>query len=1505
MSMTHRRIALSLTIGALLAVATARSASAQRADSFRTESLAAFVEDFDAYLTAGKRASADELSKGFQRRASSYAPAQLADVMRVANAMLAKGMSPAPYFEDYLAALAVVPYAGEESAATFTAWHGALAALLAGMEGRRFKPYANFLDFSRAFFAEQSLRSASGLTWFARGERFDVRVEGSEPVVYFDTVRLVGVRRLDSISIEATRGRYRPSSNTFEGRGGRVYWDRHGLTEAYAYLGRYEVDVTKSLYSADSVRMTFPTYFGDDRVYGRFSDKISSATADRTGTYPRFTSYDAVLTLDDLGEGLTYQGGFRLQGTTVFGDSEGGPDATVTLRNEAGKVIYRGVAPAYVIRRGERIVGDQVRSTFYHGVDSIFHPAVKLRYDIPDRLLTLTRGERAASRNPFYSSLQDVNVNVEEVKIFVPQDSVLFGEKKLAIAKQSDDVSIESLQYFSGAAYNRYQNIATYNPLSIIKAVAEREGRTLDALSLAKKIDSRFTLESVKTLYFDLVSDGFIGYDIDAGTVTVRDKVFHFVEAAQGKVDFDAMRIRSNTKETNATFDLVTGTMLLNGVKNLELSRKQRVAIVPTEGQMLMQANRNVDFDGQLIAGYGVFEGKDMHFEYEPYQIVLDSVRYLDLYVPEEVEEGVKQPEPKGIGSRIEHLAGTLLIDAPRNKSGREDIAVFPSLQSEGLSFVYYDLPSNNDTAYTRDSFYFALDPFSFNSLDRFTEDDVRFAGTMYSADIFPPYPEDVYVREGDRSLGHATETASEGWATYKAKGNYAGKLDLSNRGYFGEGTLNYLTATVNAEDFLFEPKRMTATAERFDMEERRGGTPATPKATGVDVSLDWLPYQDSMYVRSEEEPFDLFAAEGHTLEGQLILTPSGLKAQGVHDWPAATLRSELHAYEPFAMTGDTLAIAIKTADGEGVALEADRLNGRTDFDAQRGSYAANDEFLVVDLPANLYQTSMNEFDWDMESQEIEFKSKPGQLGSFTSTDPDRDSLFFEGASARYNLAGSAIEIGGVPFIASADALIYTETGDVEVALGGELGTLTNARIVADTVTKYHVIDSATVNVRGRKEYSARGYYRYDLPGKQQRVLFEEVLGQRVGKGSRAEKDAVTRASGEVSGAQDFYIDARTRFKGAIGLDASRQALEFDGFAKLDAPGIDQARWFSVNTLGDKADLRLPYDLPQAPEGDDLHTGIFLSRESLQAYPRAFMPTHTGQDRSILDVSAGLFDYDAEAETFRFGDSLRVTQGAGRGALMTARASDGAVEASGPLELGSKLDYITVQAAGELTTGFEKSGNEYPALKTKAMIGIDLIIPDKLLNLVAADIQASGFDAPDLNYGSDAAFLQRALRNWVRNPADTSALVAARGGQFVLPKGELDHSFVLPRVELIYNGDYQSFVSKGSTLDLAYLNGNPVGKRLTGYLEIKMPGSGDDRLYLYLKTPSEAWYFFGFKQGILNVASSSPRFMESLEGLKSKEVAIKMDDGEIYEIAPVNAGTANAFVNRVKEAQRG
>ena len=97
-------------------------------------------------------------------------------------------------------------------------------------------------------------------------------------------------------------------------------------------------------------------------------------------------------------------------------------------------------------------------------------------------------------------------------------------------------------------------------------------------------------------------------------------------------------------------------------------------------------------------------------------------------------------------------------------------------------------------------------------------------------------------------------------------------------------------------------------------------------------------------------------------------------------------------------------------------------------------------------------------------------------------------------------------------------------------------------------------------------------------------------------------------------------------------------------------------------------------------------------------------------------------------------------------------------------------------------------------LDIEALLSIDLIIPEKLLNLVAADIQASGFDAPTSTTGRWRLSSGPALSTG-RTNRRIHRDRRRKGGSFVLPKGEPVHSFIFPRLPLVYNGEYQSFFS--------------------------------------------------------------------------------------------------------------
>ncbi|MEK7253260.1 MAG: hypothetical protein AAB316_00825, partial [Bacteroidota bacterium] len=879
----------------------------------------------------------------------------------------------------------------------------------------------------------------------------------------------------------------------------------------------------------------------------KFSDKLVSQNAATEGSYPRFESKESVLEIKNFGKGIGYTGGFRLEGTTVHGFGLKKNPAVITLFNEKKELVYKGSAELFIIKREERIVGESVESTVYFEKDSIFHPSVNFRFEIPTRELQLSRGKRGSDRNPFFNSMHQVNMDAEKLDFMLEKDSIYIDRRSLGFTKTVSPSTFESLYYFHPSEINRIQNIADANPIALMKEAFDETGeRVIDAESLARKLNPKFSVENITSLLYDLVSKGFINYDADEQKVELKDKIFHYANASEKKSDFDALQVKSETTQTNAVFNLKDKPIAINGVQNIKLSYPQAVGIKPYGEAVKMKDNRDMDFDGKLFAGFSTFIGKDFHFEYDKFHIKLDSVRYFDLFLPTGEEQNQtntsmedwmssaavamevhrnrtatgslssgeekkkNKPVAFSIGSRIEHLSGVLLIDAPGNKSGRENIAMFPRLESKQNSFVFYDAKFIQGGAYTRDSFFFKLEPFSFPSLDKFTSADIHFKGSLFSAEIFPVFKETLVVQP-DTSLGFVTKTPPEGYPNYQGKGNYKGVLDLSNRGFLGQGTLNYLGAKIDSEDLIFKPNQLTGSAERFDLEEDRKSAIEVPQVRGFDVTIDWRPYKDSMYISSREAPFELFKAGRHNLKGTLILTPGGLKAKGLFDWDKASMNSNLFSFGAFSAQCDTTDLRIKAFNTtDAIAVSTSNLNGKVDFDEQMGRFKANAEFLVTSLPYNQYETSFNEFDWDMKEETVTFKVFEGKLGSFLSVHGDQDSLRFQGKSALYDLKTNVLRIGGVPYIVSSDAFIYPATGEIEIQPGAVMSEMTDAKIVADTINQYHVINRARVKVLGKKEYRASGFYEYNIGDKKQEIEFAEIVGTRIGEGLHSTKRSVT-----------------------------------------------------------------------------------------------------------------------------------------------------------------------------------------------------------------------------------------------------------------------------------------------------------------------------------------------------------------------------------------------------------
>lgn len=1475
-----------------------------------TETPLEFLKKLEAHVTLGQQEQAIATFKEFEKKFKSggFSEAEMTRIMAIGNDMLSLKLNAIPYFTDFLHSSSLIESNSKDS--RLEKWLGVYEPMIAdALQIRKFEPIRLFLGFSSSFIEQNALFfGGNAINWFASNRDYVWKIDKGIPSVSWEKLNIKAIYKKDSIEIKDTKGEFFPVTKQWHGNGALVTWERFKNNEIVCNLGDYTIDVSKGFYKADKVFLKYPALFPNQDIEGVFEDKVNFGNATVENTYPRFESYQKRLNLSNIGKNIQYQGGFRLFGMTVFGYGTREDKANLIINDSKnGKRVFRSTSELYVIRKGESILSESSEAVIYFGKDSIYHPSVNLRMNVADNILMLDRGERASQRNPFFNSYHQVNMNMSKIKWYVDKDSVILGDKNPGYGINSNNALFESLKFFSEPDFRKFQNIATRNPVSVLKMYSDQVGkRILNADDAARQINPKMDAGMIQSLLYELVSNGFVNYDAEKNLLELKDKVFHYSLANQKKVDYDVLRISSETIKENSNFFLVDTTIRINGVKGVELSSKQKIRVVPKNEEVTLKRNRDFDFDGRMHAGFSLFYGKKFHFNYDRFDVTIDSVRYLDLYL-KTGEDQYHRPIASALNSRLEHLRGVLLIDAPNNKSGREDVRMMPSFQSKDYSYVFYDAPENQSGSYERDSFYFKLDKFNLDGLDSLERNQLNFKGTMVSSTIFPDFRE-ALVLQPDSSLGFKTRTTNDGYPLYVNKGNFRGDITLNNKGFFGTGNVKYLDATIESQDVVFRPKQMSASAKSFDLQENRAKN--VPRVSAPGVQIDWKPQRDSMYLTSKDSAFKFFPMGNYTMRNTIILTPSGVKGIGTFEWEKGYLKSKLFSFDSHSIQADTMTLSIRALSNlsDQLALDTRNVRGKIDFDAQKGNFKSNSEDVMTYMPGIKYKTTINEFDWDLQTENIDFHAN-GKPAYFLSVDSEQDSLYFFGLTASYDLKSNILKVGGVDYIKTCDAFVYPDSNKTRVQLGGKMSTLSNARIVCDTLTKHHVINRANVNIKGRKEYTANGFYEYNVAGKNQEIQFDNIIGQRVGTGPRYQRRTETVATGPVKAEDNFLIDNKTTFKGTIALSSGSKNLRFEGFARLEHENLPEHQWFSINTYADKSDLALRYNVPKNEESSPLYTGIYISKENTHAYPRVMMPLSFAKDRPIIEVR-GIFKYNAMTDQITFGDSLKVRGSGLQGNKLVYDNRTGVINAEGKLTLGAGLQLIKVQAAGTAKTKFlppteeqrDSNGLKGSPLSIEAMAGIQMYIPDKLLKIMAADIQAGTFDAPDVDYKKDD-FCDKALAEFIPDEKDYKKVVTEmREKTLNLPDKYNKYSFFFSRAQMRWNPELQSMVSYGSKADLNSVLGIPINKKVTAWIEFKMPSNNDDRAYVYIKTANDFFYFFGYQKGVLGISSTNPKMEEEFNKIKPKERIAKTEAGNI-ELQWEDASRGEIFVRRVQAAQ--
>lgn len=1474
---------------------------AQQLKEFSTDN-AQFIKQLEKFMTASNRKDVKAITETFKMHFNGgrFTDTQKAVIRSQCDLMLKKKMRANPYFSGFIRSINAIISQGFYDS-HFDDWLKTVNLYTKDLKRSKLKNFTAYSGFYSDLFEKKALRYTTprGLQWLITSNDYKFVYEKDEISLVIKSTDLIGKRKEDSIVVKNTAGTFYPLLNIWKGTKGRVTWERAELTDkVFCTFKDYTIELKKNFYAVKEVTFYHPTFFSDP-IEGSFSDKIIQ-NAGKNSSYPRFKSFNTNYSIKNLGDRIRYVGGFELHGSSVIGIGGELNPARMDFLKKDDAIALTTYADKYTIRRDEYIVAKDVKASIYFSEDSIHHPSADFRFNIPNRTIELTRTGSGNSRTLFYNSFHNMEMDVEKIGWAIDTDSIEVGQNKIRSAGgRPKEADFESLNYFDFNKYVRYQNISNYNPISTIKAFCEKNNtREIDAEELAKHLNPKYSVRTITPLLLSLVENGFIFYNKETGLIVVNEKVFHYSEASRKKRDYDNIRIVSQSRRTNGTIHLNDNALEVNGVRGAVLSDSQLVAFRPYGQTLKIQKNRNIDFNGRLFAGYGVFHGFDFQFKYNEFRVYANKVdsfllRIEDRTQTREYERTGRYPL-KPLNARIENMVAEIQIDEPTNKSSRDNHQHLPKLFSTGPCYVYYDAKGTQNGAYNRDSFYFQIKPFEFDSLDSFDPENLKFDGDLVSAGVFPEFEQTLRVQK-DLSLGFKTVTPPEGYPLYKGKGRYKGIISMDNKGLLGEGVVSYLAADINSEDIIFLPSQLLATAEVFSLEEFKGDAYEFPRIRGEQVSVDWRPYRDSMYIETEEKPFEVFDSR-FSLTGLATLTPGGLYGDGILDWPEAAMISDNLRFRARGVTADSTSLRIKTSGAAGMAFSTVNVKADIDFEKKLGKFKSNSDEISTAMPYVKYRTSMDEFNWDMNLQTIDFKSK-GDKATFLSVHPDQDSLSFTGTSANYSLPKNQLKVQGVDFIQSADAFIYPKDGLVEIEANAKMKTLEEAVILADTSNRYHTIRNANVTILGKENYKANGgAYEYNVGDIKQEVRFSRIDIVKSRRGPNRGK-LTTVGEGNIIALNNFYLDKKTFFQGTVKLRADQKELQFDGFAKINSPAIGDSAWFSIDNQIDRKNVILKYDSPRNLVGQKLRTGIFVKRDTGLIYPRILTAPYSRRDRPIFETKGFIKYFDTDGlDEFRFGDSTKVLANSRRGNQIIFDRLTGDLKYEGKFSLVDKLPYVTVDAAGEGSMSIE-GGNS----QINIMLAIDLIIPDRLLNIMIKDFETNSFEMPDATYSK--SYVRKGLAEFIPNDKSLEKVFSEIKDydKIYLPKESKKYTFLFGNAPMVWSDSRYSLISKPG-ISLSYINDKSFHKRLKNtYIEIRMSRSRDE-INLYFESPSGDFYFFNYQNRVLSVVSENPTFNDAILGMKKKELEFKMPDGEFYEVKPTGLNAARFFLQRVKQA---
>ncbi|MFT6815007.1 MAG: hypothetical protein ACJAZ3_000904 [Sphingobacteriales bacterium] len=1298
-------------------------------------------------------------------------------------------------------------------------------------------------------FNDISLFVSPSNSWGLAERTFEFDMEGETPVLICENADVIASARNDRSGVYKTSGVYYPIIGLWKGTGGVVNWARGGLdtTQVFAEVKTYEIETKRVEFSADSVVFFYKSLL-EEAYLGSFTDKLTSQYQPENATYPKFDSYIKKILKKDIFKNVDYEGGLSMAGGKLigFGDSEN----PAKLNFYSGDTLtLRTFSDAYIFYP-DKINALSTEVSIYMGEkDSIYHPEIELKFLADKREVTIIRQGDGIKKTAFYDTYHEINILLEAIYWNIDSREMEFG---MINTQTKSDAYFESTNYYRKKLFTRVQGLMTYNPLvSLYLMQKDNNTRNLGAAEFAHSLNME--IKQVKGMLRQLVADGFIYYDEEEEEIYIKDKTVNFVQNNAGNLDYDIIKIKSYvSKGNNAILDIKDYVLDINGVSQIFMSDSQSVYIVPSEQQVKMFGNRNMQFGGQIHAGTLDFYGKGFNFDYENFKINLQNIDSMTIMVLGG-ETALGKTEFIDVETVLQNINGDLYIDDKDNKSGLKDLPQYPLFDSKKESFVFYDAPKILNSVYDRERFFFRVIPFQIDSLDNLTSTTgLAFPGILYSDNIFPELKE-VLVLQKDTSLGFVHETPVKGLPMYKDKGNFLGQIFLSEAGLLGVGKLDYLTSTTLSREYTFMLDSTNINAKSYDMSKSAYQGTKYPQVHAEDLYIHWRPYSDSMFLQQKEKLVILYEEQAY-LQGKMWYSPRNLSGAGEVSFNNARIRSNYFLFNQNDFKADTSDVELATFDGNAVAFNSNNVATKANFLKREVSFETNLFGPFVNLPSNQYETTLGKILWKIDDFTLNFSKGKGQTDEelyFESTHPKQDKLQFPAKTAELSLKNSVLDIFEVSSILVADAEIFPKDKFVQVNKDAVMTTLPEARIEVNTKTRFHELFNGEIEIQGRRSYTGNADYEYvNKAGKVEKIHFDEI--------SIEDSTERTIAKGAISDTTNFVLNPRIFFRGDVILQGDEKYLVYKGFAKIDQNStVIKSEFFKYYGRVNPDSLLTEIIDPRSMDNKRLFTGIHQGNLSRQLYSTFVSTKEEPNDHNIIALE-GELKYDEAERIFKIGDKNKMYGSGLKGDYLTFDDARDELYAEGKLDMG--LEFQNAELPKINTVGnvlHELARNQ---IFFDVLLSIDFELPSRAWKLLGDKITSNTFDA-DLTINDRPTFLKGVSE--LLGPKDAAQVVedVQLIGSFDMIN-ELEHNLWFTELNMLWDETTRSYVSVGP-VGLGAIGKDKIGKRLTGKVVLN-PNQGDDEFQVYIQAADNIWWYFRYRRGIAEAVSSDQEFNDAI-----------------------------------------